>query len=72
MRFQHQKMNLRASIEWKTLQWYKNRKPHQWVLFQVNKIYKTRCLIYQMHSKRKSHNGCCQMCIEMAKIGAKT
>jgi len=38
-------------------------KPHQWVLFQVIKIHKMRCPSYQMNSKRKSHIGCCQMCI---------
>jgi len=54
------------------LLWYKNRKTHQWVLFQVNKIHKMRFPIYQMHSKRKYHIGCCQMCIEMAKTSAKT
>jgi len=54
------------------LLWYKNRKLHQWVLFQVNKIHKMSYPIYQMHSKRKSHIGCCQMCIEMAKTSAKT
>jgi len=45
---------------------------HQWVLFQVNKIYKTRCPIHQMHSKRKSRIGFCQMCREMTKTSAKT
>jgi len=54
------KVNIGAVVEWKTLLWYKNRKPHQWVLFQVNKIHKMSCPIYQMHSKCKSHIGCCQ------------
>jgi len=31
-----------------------------------------RCPSYQMNSKRKSHIGCCQMCIKMVKTSAKT
>jgi len=42
------------------------------MLFQVNKIHKMGCPINQMHSKRKSHIGCSQMCIEMAKTSVKT
>jgi len=46
--------NFKALNEPKSLLSYKNRKPHQWVLFQVNTIHKMRCPSYQMNPKRKT------------------
>jgi len=40
---QEQKRNFKVLNERKSLLSYKNRKPHQWVLFQVNTIHKMRC-----------------------------
>jgi len=42
-RFQNQKSNFKASMKQKWLVSYKNRKPHTWVLIQVNTIHKIRC-----------------------------
>ena len=47
------------------------RKPHEWVLFQLNKTHKMNCPSKKMNSKRKTLNGCCQICIEMVKMSQK-
>jgi len=47
------------------------RKPHEWVLFQVNKIHKMSCPSQKTNSKRKTLNGCCQMCIKTVKTSQK-
>jgi len=40
---QEQKRNFKALNERKSILSYKNRKPHQWVLFQVNTFHEMRC-----------------------------
>ena len=47
------------------------RKPHEWVLFQVNKIHKPNCPTKKTNSKRKTLNGCCQICIKTVKMSQK-
>jgi len=47
------------------------RKPHEWVLFQVNKTHKTNCPSKKTNSKRKTLNGCCQICIKTVKMSQK-
>ena len=47
------------------------RKPHEWVLFQVNKTHKTNCPSNKTNSKRKTLNGCCQICIKTVKMTQK-
>ena len=38
------------------------------VLFQVNKIHKPNCPTKKRNSKRKTLNGCCQICIKTVKM----
>ena len=47
------------------------RKPHERVLFQVNKIHKPNCPTKKTNSKRKTLNGCCQICIKTVKMSKK-
>jgi len=47
------------------------RKPHEWVLFQVNKTHKTNCPSKKTNSKHKTLNGCCQICIKTVKMSQK-
>ena len=47
------------------------RKPHEWVLFQVNKIHKPNCPTKKTNSKHKTLNGCYQMCIKTVKTSKK-
>ena len=47
------------------------RKSHEWVLFQVNKTHKTNCPTKKTNSKRKTLNGCCQICIKTVKMSQK-
>jgi len=47
------------------------QKPHEWVLFQVNKTHKMNCPSKKTNSKRKTLNGCCQICIKTVKMSQK-
>jgi len=47
------------------------QKPHEWVLFQVNKTHKTNCPSKKTNSKRKTLNRCCQICIKTVKMSQK-
>jgi len=47
------------------------RKQHEWILFQVNKTHKTNCPSKKTNSKRKTLNGCCQICIKTVKMSQK-
>jgi len=47
------------------------RKPHEWVLFHLYKTHKTNCPSRKTNSKRKTLNGCCQICIKTVKMSQK-